>query len=320
MLDSVSLFTKELFDYAGLFPPAKLPLVQAFQNFTHYQTHVQNNALGKFIFPLEKTDEFISFRIKLQNATIPFSVLLTKVQHSSLATNSLALDIQKLEQLAATTPCVCISSFETVPPEDILTSSDKGLLFSYFKTLQKFLAPFKTTVFFEVPYENSPSEFFLRTLGEHIIDTKTPFAAKLRTGGTHAHQIPSAESLARIILQCAQNRLPVKLTAGLHVPVPNFNPSVGATLHGFLNVVCCLLVAHDHFCGSQNSPVTQSSLQNILTNFKEDDFKFTADGLHIGSVFMANDRLKKLRDNCVKSIGTCSFLEPLEHLSHMGVL
>src|SRR5207253_891644 len=44
-------------DYAGLFPPAKLPLEEAIRNYARYRTEPEAWMLGSFICPVSKIDE-----------------------------------------------------------------------------------------------------------------------------------------------------------------------------------------------------------------------------------------------------------------------
>ena len=65
-----------LIDYAGLFPPAKLPLDQAI---TEYISHFGNQKkwmLGRFIIPISKLNDLEKFIPKFDNVgTLKLSVL-----------------------------------------------------------------------------------------------------------------------------------------------------------------------------------------------------------------------------------------------------
>src|SRR5258706_10181880 len=49
---SIEVFMRRILDYAGMFPPANLPLEQAACNFQEYQRHPHADFLGAFIAPL----------------------------------------------------------------------------------------------------------------------------------------------------------------------------------------------------------------------------------------------------------------------------
>ena len=50
-----------LIDYAGLFPPARLPLDQALRNYADYRQSADNWMLGRFIIPAIRLQELASF-------------------------------------------------------------------------------------------------------------------------------------------------------------------------------------------------------------------------------------------------------------------
>src|SRR5947199_4021353 len=66
--------------------------------------------------------------------------------------------------------------------------------------------------------------------------------AKIRTGGLTAEAFPSAEAVAKFLVECATRDLAFKATAGLHHPLRCVKPftyevnSQSGMMHGFLNV------------------------------------------------------------------------------------
>src|SRR5947208_8081320 len=51
MLPSVRAFFTGILDYAGLFPPAQLPLDEAVRNYARYRTEPESWLLGRFVCP-----------------------------------------------------------------------------------------------------------------------------------------------------------------------------------------------------------------------------------------------------------------------------
>src|SRR5439155_9774260 len=68
-----------------------------------------------------------------------------------------------------------------------------------------------------------------------LAQTSSRFGVKLRTGGVTRDAIPPSDAVADFLLAAASLKLPLKATAGLHVPVPNHDPATSARMHGFLN-------------------------------------------------------------------------------------
>ena len=54
---SAEALLTSLIDYAGLFPPAALPMADAVRNYEHYRRGEYAWMLGKFVVPLAKLDE-----------------------------------------------------------------------------------------------------------------------------------------------------------------------------------------------------------------------------------------------------------------------
>lgn len=323
MYKSLAYFTNKLFDYAGLFPPENLSLSKSLWNFSQYQTFDQREWLGKFIFPVEKVEEFISFLSSnpnyFENFTHPaiFSVILSKTPQGIRPLQNLSLNLHDVDQMRQTCgSLIQISSFEILPQEDILISNNREIIFSYLEKLHQRLVQFEPTteIYLEVPFMNESGSFFLESVSEYNKTQTVSFAVKLRTGGVKPDQIPSAHDLAHAIFLCAKLGIPIKFTAGLHSAIPHFDKEVGATLHGFLNVISIAILCYSDLYFMKNLGIQIKDLEHMLAHFHGKDFRFIPDGLFIGSHFVGNELLSEIRTRFVKGIGTCSFLEPIEHL------
>ena len=133
---------------------------------------------------------------------------------------------------------------------------------------------------------------------------------KLRTGGLTAEAFPSPEIVERFLLAAAARRLPIKFTAGLHEPVPYVDPLTGARHHGFLNIFAAAFAAYSG----------HTDLAGLIGQASAADFRFTESGFHAGPLFFSVADVARLRRDWVISFGSCSFLEPIEHLERHGYL
>jgi hypothetical protein len=106
--------------------------------------------------------------------------------------------------------------------------------------------------------------------------------------------------------------LPLKFTAGLHVPVPNEDPDVGARMHGFLNVMAAAMAAY-------RGSVSTEELVKTLEQLSYADFSFDEDGFRAGALRFSVSEIRLLREY-VRGFGSCSFIEPLDHLAEHGIL
>ena len=104
-----------------------------------------------------------------------------------------------------------------------------------------------------------------------------------------------------------------KATAGLHVPVPNDDPEMGARMHGFLNFFCAGFLA---FTGRGD----RETITNVLEDFSYEDFSFGEHSMRCGYFEFSKQEIEQLRSRWLLSFGSCSFLEPIEHLKNHGLI
>ncbi len=323
-MQSLNIFMQGLLDYAGLFPPATLSLQNSLKNFAEYYHHNQKEWLGKFILPINKINETISILNK-QNI---FSTLENKAQLSIILSNCKSLSEYKncaqndlisiknlINQIGNT---INICSFEILPPIDIFNSGNTDLLKNFLIYSSEVLFEFKdkTDFYCELPLSEKLNDYLttIKIHNENINLLK--ISVKLRTGGVTQQQIPSSKDIAEAIFLCAKHKIPLKATAGLHVPVPNENLQVGAKLHGFLNIFSCMLLCYNQILIDKNI-INIEEIKKIISSYSYKDFKFSETGLQIGENkdrFISNQSMTALRKNYIKSFGTCSFLEPIGHL------
>src|SRR5271163_2409850 len=76
ILASVRAFLEGIVDYAGLFPPAELPLDQALANYLRYRREPESWMLGRFICPAARLAELLAFRADInRDAPLELAVL-----------------------------------------------------------------------------------------------------------------------------------------------------------------------------------------------------------------------------------------------------
>ncbi len=149
----------------------------------------------------------------------------------------------------------------------------------------------------------------------HEIDWREDFeprmprqgGVKLRTGGLTPDAVPPAETIARFLIAAAVRHLPVKFTAGLHNPVP----AAGAL--GFFNVFAAAFAAYSGCTDAEK-------LIPLIAEADYEAFRFTETVFHAGTFSFSQTAIERLRRERVISFGSCSFLEPVEHLERHGYL
>src|SRR6516165_753901 len=61
MLPSVRALLSRIVDYAGMFPPAQLPLEEAIRNHARYRNEPESWMLGRFVCPAARLQELSPF-------------------------------------------------------------------------------------------------------------------------------------------------------------------------------------------------------------------------------------------------------------------
>jgi hypothetical protein len=132
--------------------------------------------------------------------------------------------------------------------------------------------------------------------------------AKLRCGGVTADAFPTVGEVARFVCACDEVGVRWKATAGLHHPVRGVRD--GLPMHGFLN-----LLAAAAFAGEGEEAVTAIVAEDDPAAFALDDGGLSIHGHHADA-----DALAKLRAERFVAYGSCSFSEPVEDLTALGIL
>jgi hypothetical protein len=260
---------RRILDYAGMFPPAKLPLANALENFHAYQHHEHADYLSRFVIPVGQVPDLPS------SARFPLTVLVKPAEINP--------SLQELEA----------DSIEVPWDEQSLNLLDNS---------------FRGKIFIELDWRK-PYTSQMAALSKHA----PHFAVKLRTGGVTPESIPPSKAIAEFFLTAAQHKLPLKATAGLHIPVPNDDPEMGARMHGFLNFFCAGFLA---FSGRGD----RQTITNVLEDFSYEDFSFGEHSMRCGNFEFSKQEIEQLRSRWLLSFGSCSFLEPIEHLKNHGLI
>ncbi|GAC1492714.1 MAG: hypothetical protein NVS1B5_17860 [Gemmatimonadaceae bacterium] len=141
---------------------------------------------------------------------------------------------------------------------------------------------------------------------------------KMRTGGVTAAAFPSAEQLARFIATCVSAGVPFKATAGLHHPLRGSYPltygveSDTAEMFGFLGVFLAPALLRS---GLPPSLIATLIAERDPTAFDFEDDAATWRGWRAGTA-----EIIRARSSGAVSVGSCSFLEPVNDLTALGLL
>jgi hypothetical protein len=295
-----------LIDYAGLFPPAKLPMDQAVRNYLRYRDEPEGWMLGRFICPAARLGELAAFEKEIGRRALAVSALGRGGDDLGRFMDNLAAD------LADVAACrqrhgerVTIDVLELkLPASEIAEDVRKYFL----RTMAQHTVPAEVTTFVEPPAGDLP------LAGALIQSLKRDFGGpdvgfKMRAGGLEASAFPRCEQVAHLVGSCAANGVRFKATAGLHHPLPRFDEQIGARMHGFVNLFAAGVLTAD--------PV---EITKILKDEGPSHFRFDDDGLSWGALSAPLDTIRRARMTTMTSFGSCSFDEPRDDLRALGWL
>lgn len=292
-------------DYAGLFPPAQLPLETVVKNFAQYSANNRRSMLGRLIIPAGKLVEFESvYDAHISEGNyLPWkiSALLpppTPENQTDFETALTSITDFHRRQAERSAPFAIVDSVEvkTVSPEMSRLISDS--------------IPDANDAFLEVDWNQDPTADIegIATIG------KPNVRAKIRTGGVEENMIPSPASVARFLNVCSKFRVGLKATAGLHHPLRGryrltYEPdATTGTMHGFVNV----LVAACFAFSRQEAPL--DFLTEVLSSESADDFFLGDREIGFGDRRLDVQEIESIRELLFASFGSCSFDEPSEEI------
>lgn len=289
----------EIVDYAGLFPPAQLPLEKAVREYAAHLGEEKAWMLGRFIIPAQRLEE-LEPHLVIFSEPVRIIVLGKGGRSEDEYLKNLNQDL------------TAIKTFRTA--QDATVSID---------SFEARLPPLPVTNAFIANVVNQLREAGLKQSHEFAVDdhlelTMAALAAadagaKLRCGGVTADTVPAPEQVARFIVAARDAGVPVKFTAGLHHPVRHFSDDIQTEMHGFLNLYVGGMLAHTTSFGWQE-------LAGIIADQSPDAFALTGVGVEWRGRLVRSEDAARLRENALLGQGSCSFAEPVADLHDMGWL
>jgi hypothetical protein len=296
-------------DYAGMFPPAKLPMEEATRNYARYRQEPESWMLGRFLCPTSRLAELAPFCGKL----FPEKPCVISAVGRGGATfeefsSGLVADLEAItvfsEKLAV------VDAFETRVPA-LANPDGMGKIAS---GMRYALRSSNLLLSLEIAFTADWRSIMIRLLQSiaPLAINRLPCCFKLRCGGLEASAIPPPEQIAFVIAACVEADAPLKFTAGLHHPIRHFNAEVQTKMHGFINVFVAGVLAH-----ARN--LREEQLLPIIEDEDSSHFFFDDNCLRWKDWSAKTDEIAAARKH-VLSFGSCSFDEPRDDLRKLGWL
>jgi len=273
-------------DYAGLFPPAQLPLADALAEYRRALAGADAWMLGRFIVPAVQLPALADAVVRDAHDGRGWTVSAIVREHM----DEDAAAVQAFNQRAAHLH-VRVDTIECRP------SSSASITW-----LAKTFSP-AFTVHVEVGVgPTAPDD--LRVVARHQL------RAKVRTGGLAPDAFPAPASLVAFIASARDAGVPFKATAGLHhamrgaYPLSDEIGAQSATMHGFVNVMLATATV-----GERLATTTAAAL---LTRTDRSALVFDDERVRWGDVELSIDAIVRMREAQCVSFGSCSFREPAD--------
>lgn len=310
-----------LIDYAGLFPPAQLPLDKAITNYARYRQAPDRWMLSRFIIPATRLPDLTTLAEQGQvdfteHPPFVFSILGRGGADDETFLHGLREDLQGVGMFAHRHGSnVKLDVLETRLPATMTTAAQMRDLLP--AATEAIAATGEMRLFCEVPAGPDWSrrvEAAVEGMASHNRrQNRNPVGFKLRCGGVEASAFPLPEEIALALIICRDTGVALKATAGLHHPLRHYNDSVQTKMHGFINVFGAGILAHVH-------QLTLADLQPILAEETAAHFVFTDEAFTWQHLQATTGQITALRETALISYGSCSFDEPREDLRELGLL
>jgi hypothetical protein len=304
-----------IIDYAGLFPPAKLPMDEAFARFVKHRSSDNGWMLARFVCPAARLDELEPLVAGVDRSQTPIGVSVLGGGGRTLE-DFLESVNQDEKILAAFSDRlgdkVVVDAFEVRLPEAggaAVAVNQAWIRLS--KGGTRALTPFFEVSLLGEWRQRLPAAAAAVRDTDRNAGDGLRVGLKIRCGGLDAGAIPEVTAVAAAIATCRATGVQLKATQGLHHPFRRHDPVLGAETHGFINLLTAAALAHVH-----DLPVTK--LIEIVAETDPEAFVVEPDRLAWREYGAFADEIADARRSVLTSFGSCSFSEPRDDLQTLG--
>jgi hypothetical protein len=317
MLPSLRALLENIIDYAGMFPPARLPLEDSIRFYARYLDEPESWMLGRFVCPATRLGELSPFVDELfrDGPPLHISALGRGAQDLVSFRDGLRQDVNDITDFRRRHgERATVGVYEVRLPAGVHAEELTEVLVAVGR-LTDVGEPHALMPYYETTNAGDWSVVTSSiAAASKALRQSGPVAGfKLRCGGTEPTAIPSAVQVALAITATRAANIPLKFTAGLHHPVRYHDSVLGTMMHGFLNVfVAGILASARGLDGAE--------VREIIEEEDATSFVFTDDGLRWRSHRASVTEIEVARRSAVVSFGSCSIDEPRDDLRALGLL
>jgi hypothetical protein len=272
-------------DYAGLFPPAALPMASAVGEYARAGDGDDAWMLGRFVVPASRLDEFRTARSTVEGLATPWRL-------SALVGDRADADVAAVTAFNAAPDAAAaiVDAVESKPASvdgvDWLAERWRGV-----------------DVYVEVSPAADLAAWFDRIAARGL-------RAKIRTGGVTADAFPSPEAVAAFLDAAVRAGVAFKATAGLHHAVRGHYrltyaaDAASAPMYGYLNVLLAT--------AALRAGLGRATAEDLLVRDDAATLAFADGGVRWRDLEFSTALLSATRASQLVGFGSCSFREPAD--------
>jgi hypothetical protein len=331
MSASLRALLARIIDYAGLFPPANLPLDRAIRNYARHRKGAEQWILGRFIVGATRLPELAAFDTLFEeNPPFHFAVLGRGGKTADELQQGFNDDLASIAEFRQRhVGRVEVDVLEVKLPDDLLKPQNhQAACYTLVRLadLVEAYSPAPLKPFYEIGLagdwriciDNGAAVLHhltdfarARLLGAY--QRYRPAGFKVRCAGQTSLAFPSPEQVAHVVVACRDRGLALKATAGLHHPVRCLDKSMKTHAHGFLNLFVAAVLA-------AAQKLEEEQVRKIIEDEDPSHFVFDEGGLRWQDLSASLADITSCREQFATAFGSCSFDEPREDLRALNLL
>ena len=275
-------------------------MTRSVRNFAEYLASADAWALGRFVVPVARLEEFEEESASL----LPREPGAAPWRLSALTGAAVDQDLERIRRFndrhadARSGGAAIIDAVELKAAT--VEAAERALA----------VVPRSIEAFVEIPLASDVDEL-IAAIG------RAGGRAKVRTGGTTPDAFPATEDVARFLAASVREGVPFKATAGLHHPLRaeyrlTYEPDAPTgTMYGFLNV----------FLGAAllATGMPAAELPDLLEEHSPDALRVDDTGISWRRYCLTTEQAAAARATLALSFGSCSFREPIDDLRALGL-
>lgn len=316
MKQSVLVLLSRSIDYAGVFPPAALPLEHAAARYAAMLAGPERFLLARFVCPAARAGEVGSLRAAAGSPPAVLAVLGAAADSLAGLAEQAAGDRERLAPLLAGGG-LAADQYEVALPPPVVAGGAAAVEEAARLVTGALAAPRRMLVAFEAPVAGTPAELLAGVIEglarANAASPANPVCLKVRCGGMTPAAVPAVEELAHVIALARDQGVLIKATQGLHHPFRHVDSGLGCAVHGFVNLFAAAVLARSH-------RLDAAGIAGVLADEDPGSFVFTDSGFGWRGHAASLEALAAARRFGVTSFGSCSVDEPLADLRAFGLL